>query len=609
MKFYNPVAEMLRYLDVYKKYLGYKIYIVFFLTFVAVILDSVGIVLFLPALQVIMSGGDGLGMPFADVQALSFLQPIIEKWLSRLAGILDLSNSASVIFLAIVFIFFVKAVIVFAATAFNSYLRARFLWQVKKALLESTRSLSFEYVSNLKAGHFVNIINEQAFRAMQCLYNLTQAFIQLLSTILYVSLAAFISFDFAVITLLVGLLVFVLYLGLNNITQTLSQRIVSEKSLFVSRLLELFQNFSYLRVTNLRDMFQARVVALVMNIARTQTRLGIASAASKSSQEFVIILVIMSVILFYTFINPEQLPQLLLSIMLLYRAVASILAYQVSWQTTLETIGSISEIESELARFNRNVRAASIKAVGKHNDAGALVKLTNVEYTVSGQRILESVSLDVNRNRTLALVGKSGAGKTTLANIIAGLIYPTSGNISYLAECLSAEEEMGGGLKIGFITQDSVIFDGSILYNLTMSDASFEDLSLKQREKIETILESVNLLEIVRGLSNGIDTNIGERGVKLSGGQRQRLFLAREMLRDNDLLILDEATSALDIQTEVSVKEALDKLAGTLTVVVIAHRTETIKNCDDLVLLEAGRIIGRGSFSSMSARFPEYFES
>jgi ABC-type multidrug transport system fused ATPase/permease subunit len=231
------------------------------------------------------------------------------------------------------------------------------------------------------------------------------------------------------------------------------------------------------------------------------------------------------------------------------------------------------------------------------------VSLKNVSFTYPGntEPTLKNVSLEVRPGEVVAFVGPSGAGKTTLADIILGVIQSHSGNtlISGL-EPLKAISTWPGA--IGYVPQDIVIANEDIKSNVCLGfnyNKEFENHVLR-------CLKDAQLEEYVEGLPNGIDTQVGDRGTKLSGGQRQRLGIARALFTEPSLLVFDEATSALDGETEVKISSSIQSLKGKATVILIAHRLSTVKEADLVCYFDDGELIASGTFDFVRATVQDF---
>jgi ATP-binding cassette subfamily C protein len=214
-------------------------------------------------------------------------------------------------------------------------------------------------------------------------------------------------------------------------------------------------------------------------------------------------------------------------------------------------------------------------------------------YPLSERPAVTGVSLRLPAHTTLALVGPSGAGKTTLADIVLGLITPDKGELRVDGDPLSSIELGAWRAAISYVPQEPFLFSGSLRDNVQWATGGCTD------EVIVGLLEQVGLKLLLARLPNGLDTIVGERGERLSGGERQRVVLARALARRPYLLVLDEATSHLDAENEQAARAAMDSLHGQLTVLVIAHRLGTVRHADQIVVLEEGRICEQGTWDDL----------
>ncbi len=218
------------------------------------------------------------------------------------------------------------------------------------------------------------------------------------------------------------------------------------------------------------------------------------------------------------------------------------------------------------------------------------------------QLVLKDINLEVKRGEVVALVGTSGAGKSTLASIAASYLTPTKGSLWVNGNPMSDLSLSDYRSKLGVVLQDDFLFDGTLKENLLFvkPDAS--------EKALEEALTSAHVKEFVDRFENGIETVIGERGVKLSGGQRQRVAIARALLANPELLILDEATSSLDTESEALIQQSLATLTKGRATIVIAHRLSTIRNADKIVVLEKGEIVEQGSHEDLFEKKGRYFD-
>lgn len=239
----------------------------------------------------------------------------------------------------------------------------------------------------------------------------------------------------------------------------------------------------------------------------------------------------------------------------------------------------------------------------KSNAGGGHVYFGNVSFGYDSDcPVLQNITLEARPGQTVALVGATGAGKSTLVSLIPRLFDPWQGQITLDGHDLRQLKIASLRSQISLVLQDPYLFPMTIAENIAYGrpEASFED--------ILSAAKAAHADEFIRDLVQGYDTMIGERGVKLSGGQKQRLAIARALLKDAPVLILDEPTAALDAQTETMLMQALERLMAGRTVIIIAHRLSTIRKADLIVVLKAGKIVEQGSHQELLDAKGAYYQ-
>ena len=242
--------------------------------------------------------------------------------------------------------------------------------------------------------------------------------------------------------------------------------------------------------------------------------------------------------------------------------------------------------QNSIIKNNENVTLNSFEKVELKN--------VSFKYINEKKKILNRIDMTINKGQSIAIVGGSGVGKSTLIDIFLGLLKPFEGEIKVngvlLDNCKHSWQK-----KIGYIPQSIYLCDDTLKNNIAfgLPEASID------MDRLNNAIQIAQLKEVVNELKEGIDTIIGDRGVKLSGGQRQRVAIARALYHDPDILIMDEATSSLDNQTEREFIKAVDRLKGQKTMIIVAHRLTTVQNCDVIYFLRNGKIEGGGNFNEL----------
>ncbi|MGJ1285019.1 ABC transporter ATP-binding protein [Sphingobacterium spiritivorum] len=221
------------------------------------------------------------------------------------------------------------------------------------------------------------------------------------------------------------------------------------------------------------------------------------------------------------------------------------------------------------------------------------IRFEHVDFAYGEHKVLSDINLTIEKGKTIALVGPSGGGKSTLVDLIPRFMDVTGGKVLFDGKDLRDLNQESLRRLIGVVNQDSILFNDTIFNNIAFANES------ASQEQVEAAAKIANAHQFILNTEEGYQTNIGDRGAKLSGGQRQRLCIARAVLKNPPIMLLDEATSALDTESEKLVQEALYKLMENRTTVVIAHRLSTIQNADKIVVVEGGKIVEYGTHSEL----------
>jgi subfamily B ATP-binding cassette protein MsbA len=223
------------------------------------------------------------------------------------------------------------------------------------------------------------------------------------------------------------------------------------------------------------------------------------------------------------------------------------------------------------------------------------ITLENIHFKYEDENVLKNFSLEVPKGKTVALVGQSGSGKSTIANLLTRFYDVQEGSVKIDGTDIKDMTLESLRDLMGLVTQDSILFNDTIKNNILLGKQDATD------EEIIAALKIANAYEFVSALPLGIETNIGDAGGKLSGGQKQRLSIARAVLKNPPIMILDEATSALDTESEKFVQVALENMMQNRTSIVIAHRLSTIQKADNIVVMQKGEIVEQGTHDELLA--------
>lgn len=253
-----------------------------------------------------------------------------------------------------------------------------------------------------------------------------------------------------------------------------------------------------------------------------------------------------------------------------------------------ESLGEIRKIRSKWGLINTGSEPTNTSMIKEHEKEVAFkdkLELKNVSfrYEEERQNVLQSINLTIERGTSVALIGSSGAGKSTLVDVILGLLVPQQGAI-YLDNTKITDIPEVWSRVVGYVPQSVYLIDASIEENIAFGEDIIDS------ERVKEVLAKAGLYSFIESLPLGVNTIVGDRGVRLSGGQRQRIAIARALYHNPQILVLDEATSALDNETERAIMSAIELLQGEVTLIIVAHRLTTVRNCDIIYEVVDGQI-------------------
>jgi len=329
--------------------------------------------------------------------------------------------------------------------------------------------------------------------------------------------------------------------------------------------------------------------------ARTLTRLSRRRDLASPLSEFLGI-AIASVLLWYgakqVFAGHITGPIFITFLYAFYSITEPAKAFSAATYSIRKGLGALERVEAVL---DAPVAIRDLDSASAVTDFRDKIEFRNVSfrYANAERGALENIQLEIPKGKIVALVGASGAGKSTMADLLPRFYDPTEGQILLDGHDIRSLRLQDLRALMGIVSQEAILFNDTVWNNIAFSTAG------ASAQEVESAARAANAHEFISSLPDGYDTNIGDRGSKLSGGQRQRLTIARALLKNPPILILDEATSALDSESEKLVQAALERLLENRTALVIAHRLSTVQHADEIVVLDAGRIVERGTHESL----------
>ncbi len=593
----NPLIKyFFKYFSFFYKYLNYRIFVAIALSLLVGILDGIGIAFFIPLFQLISTGGgaDAFGSTAgeSDVVTNFFLD------------ILQIQPTLLNIFFLIFLFFSLKGIARFFETYVRIIYQQYFMRKIRISNINLFSKFDFEQFLKADTGRIQNTFSAEVQRVNVAYKHYLKSIQTGALVFVYVSLALSSDWKFTFLVLFGSFFLNILFRFFYKRTKYYSRRYTKKAHRFQNLLIQKVHLFQYLKATGLNDIYAGKLKENIIEVEAVQKRQGVIDSILAGLREPLVIFVIFLAIFINIYLFEETLGTILLSLLLLYRAITFFIGMQEQWNSFLTVSGSLDNMALFTAELEKGQeKNGDISFSGLKNG----LSFQDMTFGFGEGAILKNINLKIDKNETVAIVGESGAGKSTLLNIMCGLLKPDGGSYKIDDQNIADLDLKSFKRRIGYIVQDAAVFNDSIYNNVTF-------WAPKTEENFRRFLKAVNqaaIADFIMDLPAKEDTILGSNGINISGGQKQRLAIARELFKNVDILFMDEATSALDGETEAAVQQNIQQLHGQYTIIIIAHRLATVKNVDRIILMQNGEILSTGNFDDLykkSAVFREMVE-
>jgi subfamily B ATP-binding cassette protein MsbA len=467
--------------------------------------------------------------------------------------------------------------------------------RLRKQIFEQLQSVNLSYFSSTKSGELINTLTAEMERFRQSFTGIAYLITRCLTLSTYLIAMLCISWQLTLISFMLFSLMAVGLSSLNRRVREASFEVSIVSGNFTSTALEFINGIRTVQAFATQDFERKRYYKASSDFVTSSIKIvRIWTVVKPLAEVLSTIILIGMILLAFTGILTNgslQVASLLTFFFILFRLVPMVQEIN-GGRAALSTLqGSAENIKQLLRTDNKKFfQNGNVAFTGLKRS----IEFIAVDFGYDASNlVLNNITLNIERGQMTALVGASGAGKTTLADLIPRFHDPTKGQVLIDGVDLRQIEINSLRRKMAVVSQDTFIFNTSVRNNIAYGTEGASDA------EIEEVTRLANAWEFIQEMPEGFDTKLGDRGVRLSGGQRQRIAIARALLRNPDILILDEATSALDSQSERLIQESLEKLSVGRTVIAIAHRLSTIVRADKVVVLEQGQIIEQGNYQEL----------
>ena len=492
------------------------------------------------------------------------------------------------------------AVLYLARTGFIIYqsiyaadIIGKLMARLKIELVEQVYGADYQYFLERGLSSFTNAVTIELNNVSRAFNHCNRFIVNAGFTLVYIALPLAINPAFTSVVVIVGVPGYFLLKRMFNIARDFSIRSTAANAGLQSYIIQGLVNFKYLKATGSYPGIFGRIRDTSREQGRLDYKQNALSAILDNGTDLFFMLVIAALLIYTVEIQRNNLIEILFILFIVRRAMVYALSSQKAFQDFLRNTGSIREFRRLSGELSE--RKEPVGESGTPPDFDRPITLTDLSFNYDGgQKALDNVTLTIPPNSAVAFVGASGAGKSTLVTMLTGLLRPTSGQISVGGVPYHSLDQRKLREAIGYVTQESVIFNDTVHNNIALWDSSPDS-----RDRVHAAAQAAQVSDFIESLPDGYDSLLGDNGINISGGQRQRISIARELYKDASLLIFDEATSALDTESETQVQRSIDGLRGNKTVILIAHRLSTIRSCDIIYVLSRGRIVEQGSYESL----------
>tara|TARA_B100000963_G_C22632101_1_gene675504 strand:+ start:1508 stop:3232 length:1725 start_codon:yes stop_codon:yes gene_type:complete len=555
----------------------FNIFLLFIFAFVGVFLEIIGVGIIFPVIEIL------LGRESFVFEKISIY---FEYLFPR-----DYINSNYFILYLLIGIFLIKNIVLYLLQWFTVSFNVNFIQTISTKLINKYLYNEYILLTNKSSSEIIrNLVNECSVLNKKVLIPILFITMDAMILLGIISLLLIVEFKITSIIIITSiLLIFIYYYLSKKILYKLGLERQEYSKLVIKSAQETIQGLKLIKILKKENYFKNLFSQSFNKSLNVEKKQNMILFAPRLFTEMVFVTLFIIFIIYLLKINNDFvsiMPQLSIYFVAAIRMIPSVNRLSLNIQTIKYGRSSVELLYDEFKKFKDTVISNDKNEISP--DFSNNIELKEISFSYNDNKeVLKNIDLKIKKGQMIGIIGKTGAGKSTLVNILIGLLKFESGSINLDGNILK------GGLYnfkdfIGYVPQDTFLLDGSIKQNIIFTLDSEFDFNEK---KLDASVKSSKLLKLIDQLPNKLNTNIGERGSKLSGGQQQRIAIARALYRDPKLLIFDEATSSLDTDTEREIIEDVNEMKGDKTLIIISHRETTLKYCDVIYKIENKKLI------------------
>ena len=533
----------------------------------AALAEGIGIAALLPLIGLVIESENAGGAVAVQVE--------------RFFALLGLELSLGALLALIVAAMTLKSLLTLLAMTQVAYSAAHAAMDLRLALVRALLLARWTHIVDRRAGELASAANAEPARAANAYVASCRVLSVGIQLLIYLALAVAISFKMVIAALFVGVLGVVAFSRLVDVSRRAGQNETKFRKSFTVRLLQALDGMKPLKAMALEERVRPLIEGDIRSLNETLRVVVVSRELLTESHEILRVFAVTVGLYAFVAVWGQPVEGLLVLALLFVRALQKAGHLQSYYQTAVVDQPAFAFVRSTIAAIEG---ARELNQGAKMPRLASAISLRDVSFSYDRSNVLDDVSMTMPAGSFTAVVGSSGAGKTTVADLIIGLLRPNRGEVWIDDLPLRDIDVKAWRGMIGYVPQDTFLFHDTVMANVTLGEPNMS------RAEVEAALRRAEAWEFVTALLDGMDTVVGERGARLSGGQRQRIAIARALVRKPALLILDEATTALDPETEAGIVATVRRLAGKVTVLSISHQPAIRDAADIVYRLDKGRV-------------------
>ncbi len=558
------------------------LFLLVILSFFSAFIELIGFGIIIPIINLSIS--DSVGTDKFSV----YIQKTIKS--------LGFEPELTILLVILCILFFLKGFLIFIIDVSKIVITTNLKKKVQVNIVNLINSAHFLYHLKNKSGDRLNLISREVDRFVTTFSNLALMIISAISILLFMGSLIVIETKIIIFMILIIILFYFIFKPIFSISKKYSFESTKLSSNLQNSLIQLIHNFSYLKGTNRTSKLITLIKSSVFNLIKITRLMNYLATMLTVIKEPIGVLILSFLIYYKVILNGENISEALFIGIIMYRSVQRVLDFQNGWHRMNEACGGLYFVEKGIKDLEKN----------KEKDLGTEqpnltkdLKFKNITLKYSSNIILDNISFTIKPMEILGIMGPSGSGKSSIINLITKLVSPSKGEI-YLGE--TNFKKINNHFlrdKIGYVTQDPSIVQGTLRENISFFDKNNDKYSNKY---LRDCMKSAG----IENLYSRIKESMYEAGKNYSGGQKQRITIAREIYRNPDILIFDEPTSSLDRKSTRIIENTILQFKNKKTIIIISHNLEFLSSCDKVIILKTGKISYNGSYKKLKNNYKSY---